>query len=309
MSKTNGTSKDSEEPKSAGQLSQLTPKQVARAMGVSESSVKRWCDAGEIVSTLTAGGHRRLSHESVQQFLRNNNHLDVDPDIFSLNFSFGKSDRALHRGKENFAEALLDGSEARLRQIVTDYLQAGHKPALIFDQILFAARAEVRKMIEDKQVDPYVDRLGTEICLRLMFEIRSNFLPPDSNSPSALTVGLDGSPDSLRVEAAEVLLYHEGWNARAIGCLIPFAQLKLLLQQHEPGLVYIDVEQIRDSSSFFHELSQVQQVAQQVGTALFIGGTANFDGEQVKQLSLSLVDCYDELVTQTRMELNRLKSV
>ncbi len=38
----------------------LTPKQVARAIQVSESSIKRWCDRGTIPAEYTAGGHRRI---------------------------------------------------------------------------------------------------------------------------------------------------------------------------------------------------------------------------------------------------------
>ena len=51
----------------AGQL--LSPKQVARALGVSESSLKRWCDKGLIPTERTAGGHRRLPLAGVLDFL------------------------------------------------------------------------------------------------------------------------------------------------------------------------------------------------------------------------------------------------
>ena len=45
----------------------LTPKQVADAIGVSEASLKRWCDKGLIPATRTAGGHRRLPISGVVQ--------------------------------------------------------------------------------------------------------------------------------------------------------------------------------------------------------------------------------------------------
>ena len=43
----------------------ISPKQVARAIGVSESTLKRWCDRGLIPMTKTAGGHRRMEVEAV----------------------------------------------------------------------------------------------------------------------------------------------------------------------------------------------------------------------------------------------------
>ena len=48
----------------------LTPKQVARAINVSESSVKRWCDKGVIPTQYTAGGHRRIPLSGLMEFLR-----------------------------------------------------------------------------------------------------------------------------------------------------------------------------------------------------------------------------------------------
>ena len=48
----------------------LTPKQVARAIDVSESSIKRWCDKGVIPTQYTAGGHRRITMADTLEFLR-----------------------------------------------------------------------------------------------------------------------------------------------------------------------------------------------------------------------------------------------
>ncbi|REJ93532.1 MAG: helix-turn-helix domain-containing protein [Planctomycetota bacterium] len=46
----------------------LTPKQVARAISVSESSIKRWCDRGAIATQYTPGGHRRIPLSGLLEF-------------------------------------------------------------------------------------------------------------------------------------------------------------------------------------------------------------------------------------------------
>ena len=47
----------------------ISPRQVARAIGVGESTLKRWCDRGLIPMLKTAGGHRRLAVSDVNPTL------------------------------------------------------------------------------------------------------------------------------------------------------------------------------------------------------------------------------------------------
>jgi MerR family transcriptional regulator, light-induced transcriptional regulator len=58
----------------------LSPKQVARALGVSESSLKRWCDQGLIATVRTAGGHRKMASAEVMRYIREHNLPLVSPE-------------------------------------------------------------------------------------------------------------------------------------------------------------------------------------------------------------------------------------
>ena len=62
----------------------LSPKQVAQALGVSESSLKRWCDQGLIATIRTGGGHRRLALPDVLRFIRDGEHRLVSPEALGL---------------------------------------------------------------------------------------------------------------------------------------------------------------------------------------------------------------------------------
>lgn len=48
----------------------FSPREVARALGMSEASIKRWCDQGEFQVVKTRGGHRRIPLGSVLAHLR-----------------------------------------------------------------------------------------------------------------------------------------------------------------------------------------------------------------------------------------------
>ena len=62
----------------------ISPRQAARALGVSESSFKRWCDRGLIATVRTAGGHRKLAMSDVVRFVRERQGRVVAPELLGL---------------------------------------------------------------------------------------------------------------------------------------------------------------------------------------------------------------------------------
>jgi MerR family transcriptional regulator, light-induced transcriptional regulator len=51
-------------------MGHLSPKALAAAIGVSESSLKRWADEGRLAAERTAGGHRRIAVAEAVRFVR-----------------------------------------------------------------------------------------------------------------------------------------------------------------------------------------------------------------------------------------------
>ena len=78
---------------------QVSPKQLARAIQVSESSIKRWCDQGVISTVRTAGGHRRIDMPDVMRFLRDNRYDLVRPEVLGLPATTGRTAWVLDRAE------------------------------------------------------------------------------------------------------------------------------------------------------------------------------------------------------------------
>ena len=121
----------------------ITPKQVARAINVSESSVKRWCDKGIIPTQYTAGGHRRVTMAAIMEFVREGKHELVHPEALGLPATSGQTVRVVERAREQLAEALLAGDESRCRQIAIDLYLAEHSLSVICDDVFAAAFREI----------------------------------------------------------------------------------------------------------------------------------------------------------------------
>src|SRR5580698_1799359 len=136
----------------------LSPKQVARAIGVSESSLKRWCDQGLIETVRTAGGHRKLPLEDVIRFLRERKHELICPEVLKMPVRSPQSEIGLERGRVAVIEAILAGNESLVRQIVFDLYLAKHSISVICDEVLCPAFCEIGSRWQCKSADVYQER-------------------------------------------------------------------------------------------------------------------------------------------------------
>ena len=62
----------------------LSPKELGSAIGVSESSLKRWADDGRLRVARTAGGHRRIELREAVRFIRASGFTVQRPELLGL---------------------------------------------------------------------------------------------------------------------------------------------------------------------------------------------------------------------------------
>ena len=252
----------------------LSPKQVARAIGVSESSLKRWCDRGLIRMDRTAGGHRRLAVDSVVSFLRETGHRLVEPRLLGLPATTGRTQWTTGRASERLQVALVEGDEETSRQVVLDLYLAQHTTSVICDDVLAEAFHSVGALWQCGSVEVFEERRAIEICTRIVHELRRLQPSPNSQAPLAAGGTLDGDPYTLACSMAELVLRDAGWNAIPLGNRLPFATLRSALHKTQPRLLWISVSSIRDEESFADEMNRLSEEAIASGTALVLGGIA-----------------------------------
>ena len=88
----------------------FSPNQVGRAIGVSEASIKRWCDKGILSFRRTAGGHRRLPLHAIFDFIKENNFDLVQPGVLGLPATVGSGLRVIDQACRLFIHALEQGN-------------------------------------------------------------------------------------------------------------------------------------------------------------------------------------------------------
>ena len=222
----------------------ITPKQVAQAIGVSESSLKRWCDRGILTTVRTAGGHRRLALDDVIQFLRESGHNLVRPELLGLPSTVGQGATVVARARDQIRDALLAGDEDQCRRIVFDLYLAGQTACDICDRVLAAAFHDIGDGWECGEVVVYRERRGCEIALKALHDLRLAVRVPPLDAPVAIGGALEHDPYRLPTTMVEIALREAGWRATSLGTLLPAATMGEAIRENRPQLLWVSVSSI-----------------------------------------------------------------
>jgi excisionase family DNA binding protein len=248
----------------------LTPKQVAQALNVSESSIKRWCDRGVIESLKTGGGHRRISIDSLMAFLESANRKVTDPlaigiipgstmglkaksTALGVTRSFTKDEQAK---RQIFENALIRGDERECRKILINWYSARETFAAVADELIATTFRNIGELWKSGAIEIFQERRGCEIVSRLVQEFRRLILEPLPNSPKAIGASTSGDHYSIPGQLVEVSLREAGWQATNLGSNLPFETILEAVRHEQPRLVWISVSNIDDEEVFIKQFNE-----------------------------------------------------
>lgn len=251
----------------------LSPKQVALAIGSSESSLKRWCDQGLLHTVRTAGGHRRIPVQEALRFVRERNLEVAEPLLLAMVPSTERKARRIENAAGQFVDALMADNEHACRALIMEHFQSGVSVSRICDEIIAPAFHTLGEKWECHEVEIYEERSSCLTTLRLLNELREKQVPPTSTR-FAMGATLEGDHYSIPATMAEIVLRSTGWNTRLLGCSIPAASLMSAIEQHEPAIFWLSVSHITDTSRVVSEINQLFEVALKHRTAVVAGGRA-----------------------------------
>ncbi len=252
---------------------ELTPKQVARAIGVSESSLKRWCDRGLLQVVRTAGGHRRIATAAVFQFLRRTGRDLVEPEILGLPVCTGSGPRTLQSAQDEFLIALKDGHELTAREIVFN-LYLDNKPiSAICDRVIATALHRIGEAWQSGDLDIYEERRSCEIVVKILRELGQG-LPLGETAEVALGGTCENDHYMLPTMMVELVLRERGYKAFSLGTNLPIPSLESALITNMPRLFWLSVSFLADVEIFLTNYKRLYARAMEQGVMLIVGGRA-----------------------------------
>ncbi len=188
----------------------LTTRQVADALQVSESTVKRWCDSGTIPTIRTQGGHRRIPLDGLVHFLESSNRRIFDPKAIGLTSKRVSKTEATQEGSDEpagedsidehrirFRESLLSGDELGARRALVKWYTRRPSIAGLADELVAKTFHHIGELWACEKIDVYQERRGCEICLKLIHELRR--LIPEVSGDAPVAIGGAPSQDHYSI--------------------------------------------------------------------------------------------------------------
>lgn len=257
----------------------VSPLLVARALGVSETTVKRWVDETRLPAQRTAGGHRRILVDDVLTLVSRENwpHVDLGQ-LLGTTPQVQPADVALLR--EQFHQTLVNDEPERARTLFLLAHQGGLAASRLADEVVSPVMARLGHDWSTGQLDVYQEHRGTQVCLGALLALKARMDSsgaPGADQPLAIGGGPEFDHYVLANLLVELTLRELGWRVVNIGPNTPFASFHRAMREHQPRLLWLSCSYLPDVPAFLAGFRTLRDEAVSAGVEVAVGGRALTD--------------------------------
>lgn len=248
----------------------LSTSEFARALGLSESSIRRLTDNGDLGVHRTRGGHRRIPISEAIRYVRATHANLVEPELLGM-------DRVLEQVRSSSpAEDMIRVLEEGHANAVTGLMQwlfaSGMSVAELCDgPIAKAIRHIGERWPHDKRAI-FIEHRATILCGRALNQLRLSVRTPDEDAPVAIGGAMSGDMYSLPTLMASLVLHEADFNETNLGPNTPLDVLADAVIDEKPNLLWLSMSEPLRSNSHRAELLKLAEVAEQNKTVFIVGG-------------------------------------
>lgn len=268
----------------------LTTREVARLLGVSEASVKRWADSGLLSLEKTAGGHRRFRPEDVAAVrragLREETPSPPGKGAPGAAAAQPGAEAGLAPGAEaelvgETFRALMDGRDEDLSALLVNLHLHGHTVAAVADNFLCAAMRQVGELWREGEVSVAQEHMATRTAVCALRKLRAVIDAPAGGGPLALCCSVEDDFHELPVRIAALTLEAAGFDVLNLGVSTPFYALAEAAGRFRPDLVCVSSAILNGLDRAAREYAEFQRATRR-GRATVVLGGAGFAPEAIR---------------------------
>lgn len=252
----------------------LSPRELADAIGVSESSIKRWADDGTVQALRTAGGHRRIPIEEAVSFIREAGLRVLKPDILGLVDLDGSMSESLEHGAEAevLYKCLRDGRGAEARGLLLSLYVGGWSIAQIVDGPIQDVMERLGELWKKDESAIFLEHRATDILIQALSYLRSLLRIPPVNALHAIGAAPSGDPYILPTLSASLVLSESGFRTTNLGPETPVQILERAAIELRPRLIWLSVSSGSSTDRLRTEIHSLLEAFYPHGGVVVLGG-------------------------------------
>ena len=279
----------------------FSPRELAAAIGVSESSLKRWADEGRLAVERTAGGHRRIALAEAVRFVRQAGLAVVRPELLgpaAVGVEWAQGELT-DTADERLFRALLGDHAAEARSLIVSHYLEGASLGWLFDGPIRCALERMGEMWSHDERGIFLEHRATETCLRALGELRPLLPRPHAGSPVAIGGAYGGDVYQVPSTMAALVLAEAGFHERNLGADTPVEAILAAIRHYHPRIVWQSFSAPLPNPRSV--LSSLERIVDAMGPAvLVVGGRASASVPLPASASVHRLDSMTELAAFAR---------
>ncbi len=260
--------------------SNLSTKEVASLLHVTETTVKRWAEEGKIPHTKTLGGHRKFLMNDIVDFAEQAKLRIsglIPPPISSKQFEeleFGVQTRNYGKLSKIFFEEALQADRAGIFELLL-YLAKHHIPfTSIADEIIRPAMVRIGELWESGKLEVNQEHRASQAITEAMIRLSPELHRKPSNGLSVVCACPEGEYHEIGLRSLLYSLETEGWGSHNIGANTPFDTLLSFVKAMRPELICLSLTNPRRKKDILEGLASLHNIAASYGAVVILGGIA-----------------------------------
>jgi len=227
----------------------MTTSQVAELLDVHPSTVKRWCNDGELPVDKTDGGHRRIRFSNVLSLTEERGiHTMLEHFTPYEAQVWTAMNEAIELGSFDKAHALALGwlDQGRIQRMAWLFREIGRHPRIPFerfaDECVRGFMTRVGELWRRGHLCAGEEHMATEVLVETLLRLRDE-APGGSHGRESAKVAVVGAMEGDRHHLASlcirILLERRGWHVFYLGADVPAEDFAAIQQQHRASLVCV----------------------------------------------------------------------
>ncbi len=257
----------------------FSTKELAKMWDVSESTVKRWADAGTLRCRKTVGGHRKFEPEDIQEFqsrcgLAKAQAQGIHGKTEPCEFKRMLEDGDYSGLAECFKQAALAGQFSFVAKLFDKLHDYGLSLATLGEEIIRPALREVGELWRTGKIGVVDEHLAIVAITSALAALHANVENQPGTERLAIVGCAEGELHQLAAMLVRDLLESEAWKVIYFSSPTPLFSFAEAVDRFKPQLVCISITMADNIERARRDYEDLRRAAERQKTKIILGGAA-----------------------------------